>query len=174
MEKVCESSLSGSKVCKSCGERKPREGFSKCRTTRDKLQSSCKTCTTKRATEWKRNNRDRVNAWEREWRARNPEKAKDGWRDRHYRRRFGIGLSEIRKKLDVQRSRCSICTKHIDENSMVVDHNHSTGAVRDCLCNSCNIALGFVETKGLRQSRRKGEAWIKAALEYLERHGSEE
>lgn len=172
MENICTSKLVASKVCRTCGNLKGREDFSYCRTTLDKMQPSCKACATERAREWKRRNRDRVNAWERDWKAKNPEKAKEGWRDRHYRRRFGIGVSEVREILTVQKYQCAICEKPLDEDSLVVDHNHSTGVVRACLCNSCNITLGHVEIRGQRHSRRKGKAWIEAALAYLERHGS--
>lgn len=32
-----------------------------------------------------------------------------------------------------------------DDNSKALDHNHDTNAIRDFLCNKCNIGLGYFQ-----------------------------
>jgi len=46
-----------------------------------------------------------------------------------------------------QGDKCMICGKTTKENgkSLAVDHNHSTGKIRDLLCANCNAAIGFLQ-----------------------------
>ena len=39
-----------------------------------------------------------------------------------------------------QEGRCAICLRQIDD--LVVDHDHTTDAIRGLLCNNCNLAIG--------------------------------
>lgn len=56
-----------------------------------------------------------------------------------YRHRYGVELSQIRKKPN----NCELCgTAH---KKIVFDHCHSTGAFRGWICDPCNIALGNVK-----------------------------
>ena len=55
---------------------------------------------------------------------------------------------------------CAICGSNTD---MVMDHNHSTGAVREPLCSKCNWAIGlFYDNPDT----------LRAAARYLEKHGA--
>lgn len=74
---------------------------------------------------------------------------------------FGITLEHYNVMVKVQEGRCAICGKpesRIDNRSkkvksLVVDHNHDTGAIRGLLCDLCNRLLGAYE------KRRKESAW---------------
>lgn len=47
--------------------------------------------------------------------------------------------------------RCQICKELPgNEERLVVDHNHTTGAVRGLLCKPCNLAIGLMKDKGDR------------------------
>src|ERR1700676_2530424 len=103
--------------------------------------------------------------YQREWRKRNPEKAKQHGKTRRmnhpkevaaakrvwaknnpdrlrvaYRKyRYGITEQEFDEKLKKQENKCAMC--HKDFTSIPrVDHDHATGRVRDLLCQFCNIA----------------------------------
>lgn len=49
--------------------------------------------------------------------------------------------------LSEQNGRCANCAK---ESKLVVDHSHTTGRVRQLLCNKCNTGLGAFEDDALR------------------------
>lgn len=70
----------------------------------------------------------------------NPEKFKRTNRHNHFIRCYGITLEEAEA---LYAKGCAICgTK---EGKMCIDHCHKTNRVRDCLCQNCNILVGFVE-----------------------------
>lgn len=52
---------------------------------------------------------------------------------------------------------CAICGQPKE----VLDHDHSTGAVREPLCNNCNRTLGLMADDPAR---------LRAAADYLEKH----
>lgn len=39
---------------------------------------------------------------------------------------------------------CQICEQ---KTSLVIDHNHKTGKVRDIICQRCNLLIGYIESK---------------------------
>ena len=91
-------------------------------------------------------------------------------RDRWLKRTHGITYDEFKTKLENQNHKCSICFKAIGErqsrqhmkNVACVDHNHTTGKIRDLLCNECNWALGLVE---------ENTDVLNNMIKYVERHG---
>lgn len=107
----------------------------KCNTTKDVLlfskdsknggyQNYCKTC----QSEYKKNNKDKR-------------------RNNDYVRMYGITLSEYNTIRKEQHNCCKICGTHEHKQihkKLVVDHCHSSGAVRGLLCNNCNTALGLL------------------------------
>ena len=69
-------------------------------------------------------------------------------------RNYRISLKDYEKLLDEQDHLCKICltegfvmsAKHNNHvNKLVVDHCHTTGAVRGLLCHNCNRALGLLQ-----------------------------
>jgi hypothetical protein len=41
---------------------------------------------------------------------------------------------------------CKVCRESFDNSRIVVDHNHTTGAVRGLVCDGCNIKIGVIES----------------------------
>lgn len=58
-----------------------------------------------------------------------------------------------------QRGHCAICGNNMDAPHL--DHDHNTGALRELLCRSCNLGLGYF---------RDSPAILSAAIDYLRRH----
>jgi len=62
--------------------------------------------------------------------------------------KYNITIDKYDSLLQEQLSKCAICNCHLVDSSdkynerPVVDHNHSTGKVRQLLCHKCNLALG--------------------------------
>ncbi|KOX53929.1 hypothetical protein ADL19_14950 [Streptomyces purpurogeneiscleroticus] len=58
---------------------------------------------------------------------------------------YGISVAEFEAMFDLQDGKCKIChggPKGL-HSTLVVDHDHETGAVRGLLCGSCNALLGM-------------------------------
>lgn len=65
------------------------------------------------------------------------------YRDRHYRKHYGITLSEYNSMLKAQKRRCKICGKKKTQmRKLCVDHCHETGRIRGLLCSTCNTGIG--------------------------------
>lgn len=85
------------------------------------------------------------------------------------KRKFGITLDIFNEMLEQQDNKCAICSKMIKsrenrshmKNVACVDHNHTTGKVRQLLCNECNWALGLVE---------ENINTMKGMIAYIEKH----
>ncbi len=116
--------------------------FSRCKTKRDGLQTSCKVCCAKN------------------WAAycqREPEKRKltrQRSQKKHYakkqdQRRFksySMALGQYDEMRLAQGFACPLCLRHESQclNGLLdVDHCHDTGKVRGLLCRTCNAVLGL-------------------------------
>lgn len=68
-----------------------------------------------------------------------------------------------------QAGKCAICERVPDgsrgtkDRRLHVDHDHSTGRIRDLLCQSCNLLIGFA---------RESPKLLAKASEYLGRHSA--
>lgn len=76
---------------------------------------------------------------------------------------YGISEQEYLEKLDAQGGVCAICKGTNSKRRLCVDHDHTTGKVRDLLCTQCNAGLGLLQDNSII---------VRLALEYLERHQS--
>jgi hypothetical protein len=83
------------------------------------------------AKEWVNADKERQNAYNREWRARNP------GRQSVYARKSKYGLDKAQQEA-LFSAPCGICRGTAE----VIDHNHETGEVRGGLCVDCNLGLG--------------------------------
>ncbi len=128
---------------------------------------------------WAKNNRDRVNAWERADRAKDPEKYRI--RERHYKKQNWRKLSvhESLRKLGLknedfiilnesQNNKCAICFKEEtrigrggEVSRLAIDHCHKTGKIRALLCHGCNTGIGKF---------KDDVVLLKAAIKYLKLH----
>lgn len=104
------------------------------------------------------------------WRQQNPLKTKSY----DLKRNFGITLEEYLNMYDAQKGCCAICgiqknsyTQTLTKggeggrNTLIVDHNHTTGAVRKLLCHQCNKGLGALQDS---------VEILKKAIKYLTQH----
>lgn len=77
-------------------------------------------------------------------------------------RRYGVGFQELRDRLAAQGRACAICDTELNERTLMIDHDHETGAVRGLLCFKCNCHIvNVVENHGHLIAR---------ALAYLDDH----
>lgn len=72
-------------------------------------------------------------------------------RERQLLRTYGVDNTTFAAMVAAQDGKCAICKKmpaakksvhHIEHSRLVVDHCHTTNAVRKLLCYKCNIGLG--------------------------------
>ena len=132
------------KYCPICKEIKDIDSFST-NNTKCGIASRCKLCSNISSKE--RSKKPEVKLEKNKKYLRD----KDKTRNTKLLRDFGISLIEYEKMLENQDYKCYICGKTIEENkkALAVDHCHKTGKVRDLLCSSCNICIGFIEKNNL-------------------------
>jgi hypothetical protein len=131
------------KKCPKCGVEKPLSEFHKDKYNKDGITRNCGKCATSQSKEWYR---------------KNPHVK----RNANLFREYGISLEEFENMKIKQQGKCAIC-KNVFKNSVdtCVDHNHTTGQVRELLCNHCNRAIGLF---------RESIDTVKSALNYLKKY----
>ena len=76
---------------------------------------------------------------------------KQDWRERYFKRVYGLTLEDYIILHKKQNGVCAICKEpeRVGKSGRVyplcVDHDHQTGKVRGLLCRACNGFLGFYE-----------------------------
>lgn len=78
-----------------------------------------------------------------------------------YNRKRRLGVTEIQynEMNTAQKGVCAICQQHCSR-ALAVDHDHTTGTIRELLCNSCNRGLGY-----FKDSKER----VLAAYKYLDK-----
>lgn len=71
---------------------------------------------------------------------RNPGYGRKNSRRHTLKKHYGLTLGDYEAMYAAQSGRCAICDMEYE--SLVVDHDHKTGAVRALLCITCNWVLG--------------------------------
>ena len=140
------------KSCRDCGEVKPLEAFPLQKLGRLGRHPLCKPC--RAAQERRRYARQRVEILERS--RLDPERRRRV-RWRALQRKYQLHQTEFEALFAAQRGCCAICERRA---RLLVDHDHTSGAVRGLLCASCNFALGELGDDPAR---------CEAAASYLER-----
>lgn len=135
--------------CTGCQVWKVWAKFSRLKQGHNGFNPRCKECVNKKIRSSRRVNVDH---------ARRAERERKGRTGANYKARYGIDREEFERMARAQLGACSICGN--DEKRLVVDHNHSTGKVRDLLCDRCNRAVGVVEEPGM----------LEKLLAYLDKH----
>lgn len=69
--------------------------------------------------------------------------------------KYGITAAQFAEKLLAQGGKCACCGLAFNmegkaSEKACVDHNHTSGEVRDLLCGRCNLAAGNVNDSSLR------------------------
>jgi hypothetical protein len=162
------------KRCKKCGETKPLELFYADKACRDGRRPECKACTSAarrvyyranrkkvigRVVAWQRDNKERYNARQREYRKRNPDKDWPG----HLKRNFGLTVDEYESFVAAHSGRCAICCDEAAAGKRLhIDHDHNSKNVRGMLCVRCNNGLGQF---------RENPALLERGIDYLESGG---
>lgn len=127
------------KVCSRCKRSEPVSAFSKATNRKDGLQNYCKPCDSKAGKDWRNENRERANAFQRLWRSENPDKVREYGRKSYLQIRYGLTEDDYLKMVSDREGKCDICGEVLE---LFVDHCHDTGYVRGLLCNLCNFSLG--------------------------------
>lgn len=107
------------KQCSKCKEVKSVDEFYRLKKSTDGYLSECKQCTKNSPSYHKK-------------------------RKEHRLRVYSISMEQLEQMFVSQEGKCAICTKEFKHwSKMHVDHNHTTGKVRQLLCASCNTGIGF-------------------------------
>lgn len=135
------------KQCKTCREILPLSDFYTSSSKGSKYKyGSCKICTNKQV-------RKKYDPLKR--------------KSYHLKRLYGITLEDYEEKLARQDNGCAICGAKIPGGNgthFYVDHNHTTGQIRDLLCHNCNFVIGYA---------KEDTDILKAVINYLEIWGDE-
>ena len=119
--------------------------------------------------QWRAENKERYRQWHKEYRLKNRDKINDQKRGKSRGewlvRLYGMSLDTWNAMLIAQSGRCAICNDSFHgKNDPHVDHDHSTGSVRELLCTHCNTGIGYFKESPKR---------MQLAIDYLRRNGKE-
>ena len=87
--------------------------------------------------------------------------------DKHYKRRYGVGVRWVQGKLEEQNWKCAICKttpfkmREDHVSGLNLDHCHVSGQARALLCHNCNRGLGLFQDN---------PKFLRDAADYLELH----
>lgn len=83
----------------------------------------------------------------------------------HINGRKGDGKSR-EVMLISQEGKCGLCSKDIsfEGNTANIDHNKTTGKIREVLCTKCNLGISYFDNN---------LEWLRKALTYLEKYDNE-
>ena len=112
--------------------------------------------------EWRKANADHLKEYERTKRPpRDPHKKAQHTRRAYLKYTYGITQEEYEAMHATQNGVCALCGRPSFRGRLAVDHCHSTGAVRELLCNACNTGLGLFQDS---------PELLAKAIEYLKKH----
>jgi hypothetical protein len=143
------------KTCKVCRKETTLDAFYKNNLAKDGHVSKCKDCCKNYYKKYYKKNKRTIKRKAELWRVANRDKMISD----HYKRRYGITTEEYLALCDKQDGCCAICNSNGVK--LVVDHDHTSGKVRQLLCADCNLALG-----GFRDS----STILRAAANYIDHH----
>lgn len=108
--------------------------------------------------EYREKNKERIRQHQKKWAETNPEAVVE----KSLKRNYGISLEQYKEMESRQEGLCSICRRPpVGKKRLGVDHNHTTGKIRDLLCHHCNAAIGHL---------MESPELMRSAAEYIERH----
>lgn len=153
------------RVCLNCKETKPLSAvyFHRQASGRAGFRSICKPCAMSRKPKWSEKDNERCKALYVSSPRYRWSKLEAG-----LRKSYGIDSEDWARMFEKQKGCCGICLDRLVVNNdrlTHVDHNHTTGKVRELLCRKCNSFIGLA---------RESAKILKSALAYLERHNAED
>ena len=100
------------------------------------------------------------------WHKNHPEHSRKINKSGQLRRAYGLTLQQVEEMKTRQNNLCAICHKPGSDYKygLHIDHNHTTGKVREMLCSGCNTFVGRIEGNPER---------LQQVLNYLEKHNEE-
>lgn len=157
------------KICSVCKQEKDSTLFYR-------RMAKCKLCHRQVCYNWRDRNPEKIKASMDKWRAKpgsrekqvqastrwqaeHPEQAKR-IRLRGQLKQYGLTIEQFEEIEQLQQGRCAICSK-VPSRRLDVDHNHTTGVVRQLLCANCNTAVGLLQ---------EDPSLALKLAEYLQRH----
>ena len=153
---------SETKVCRKCGEEKPRLAFYAHRSTRDGRANYCSDCAKADQRERNSQRREQIKADNAKRRADPAKRARyNRQMRRNWLKNYGLTPEGFDALLEAQGGVCAICGlpgREWAERNLHVDHDHTTHAVRGLLCGRCNVAIGLMGDDAEKLQR---------AIEYL-------
>ena len=91
--------------------------------------------------DYRKNNKDKVQRYNKSWRERNPQRAHINNKKGLLKHNYGITLEKYNEIFEDQGGVCAICNTKTQKD-LSVDHDHKTGEIRALLCAQCNFGLG--------------------------------
>jgi hypothetical protein len=134
------------KICTKCGETKSKSLFPKAVANRGGLRPECKTCFNRYQRAVYAQHIEQQKARSHRRFASHPHER----RARTLQQKYGISPAYYAEMVQLQQGLCAVCRQPEQAKSqrgrtmqLAVDHDHTTGAVRGLLCNSCNRGIGL-------------------------------
>lgn len=144
MRGKAEPIIEGKKKCTYCLETKELSDFYKSSGNNKGIKPFCKGCSRKAKHKQRHKDIGKTREKERLAHRRNKEQRQNFYRHKHY----GLTVQQWESMVVRQGNACAICRGTArNGRPLCVDHNHKTGAVRDLLCERCNLIVGWVEKK---------------------------
>jgi hypothetical protein len=73
----------------------------------------------------------------------------DWIRKNYHQWKYGLSINDVETLFVKQDGKCAICGEAFkNRKTLCVDHDHSTGNVRNLLCKRCNLGLGHFRENG--------------------------
>lgn len=115
--------------------------------------------------DWRAANPEKARELQRLYLLNNPEKRRQSEERSRLKRKYGLSPEQLAELIRSQRGRCLICNTPFNEQirklQSCVDHDHRPGGkVRGILCRSCNVGLGHASDN---------PKLLRAMARYLER-----
>jgi hypothetical protein len=131
------------KTCTKCGAPKPLSEYyiTKNRHGNRQVYSRCKPCHREDAYRYQRRDSEEFRAYRREYARRPYVREKNVARQRE--KLYGVSDEQYKALVAAQGGRCAICTRLPGKRELAVDHDHDTNLIRELLCVSCNLGLGY-------------------------------
>lgn len=128
------------RTCKTCDKSLPLSNFYE---RNGYPQKDCKDCVKAQRREEYKVKAEQKRAYQRTYRAADPERTAEHNRRYRFKSRYGITPQQYDEVLDSQNGVCKVCDRPCPTGErLTVDHDHLTGAVRGLLCRNCNAGLG--------------------------------